>query len=150
MTEQEQINAYLKTNPLKKSDKTRDRIWLPPCSACGAKVNVGKKKPITTFSGSMYSVYTDHVSDFPKHEDEDLCTSCQDAIKFQNSDQNGVVGNLAHWGKVSERIGGDDVDLYTDSIDAEYLRTAKEYEGYQSYEDLEGTAYKLGQKDGEI
>ena len=150
MTEQERINAYLKAHPLKKSDKTRDRIWLPPCSACGGKVNVGKKKPITTFSGAMNSVYTDHVSDFPRHEDEDLCTSCQDAIKFMNSDQNSVVGNLSCWSTITESIGEDGVNLYTDSIDAEYLKTAREYEGYKSYEDLEGTAYKLGAKDGEI
>ena len=149
MNDQEQIDAYLKANPLKKSQKNMDRTWLAPCQ-CGNRVNHTKKRPVTTFSGTMNSVYTDVVNDFPKHEYEDLCPICQDAIRFSNSDQNGVVGNLSNWGKVSERVGGDDVDLYTDSIDAEYLRTAKEYEGYQSYEDLEGTAYKLGQKDGEI
>lgn len=141
MTEQEQINAYLKNNPLTKTQRKKDTIWLPHCVACGSRVNVTKKKPATTYAGSMNSVFTDKVDSFPKHEDEDLCPSCISKVRNFNGDQNNQfeIDNA-----FTSRVH---VDVYTDHLDAEVLETENDYQGFGNYELMEGTGYVLGDKD---
>ena len=143
MTEQEMINQYLKRNPLTKTQKNKDTIWLPRCIACNGKVNVGKKKPLTTYAGAMNSVYTDVVHEFPKHEDEDLCVRCQEKLRNTNADQN---DQYEYYNQFTHQK----LEDYTDHLDAESLATENEYQGYGSYDMLEGTSYRLNEKDGEL
>lgn len=138
-TDQEIINQYLKNNPLNKRDKAKG-LWLPRCVACDGSVNHSKKKPVTTFSGTMNSVFTDHVDSFPRHEQEDLCVRCQEKIKYQNSDKNNQYNAADYYG----------VKNYTCSLDSDQLEVENSYQGFSSFEMLEGTSYTLGSKDGEI
>lgn len=141
--EQEIIDKYLQANPLSKSDKKKNKMWYPRCIACNSRVNVTKKKPLTTYAGSMNSVYTDKVHNFPKHEDEDLCVRCQEKIRNSNADKN---DQFDYDNNYTYR----NAENYTDSLDARALETENEYQGYGSYDMLEGTGYTLPERDGEL
>ena len=61
------------------------------CVACNASFTPKRKKPVTTFSGTMVSLYTDKVEGFPAKEWEDLCPSCIGAIQNYNADKNDQI-----------------------------------------------------------
>lgn len=120
------------------------------CSACNSQFTPNKKKPVTTWSGEMNSVFADKIEDFPVKDKEDLCNSCIASIRNMNSDLTvgGRYFEVADLFKSHLREGeGRGVDVYTDNLDAEYLESENVYQGYDSYESMEGTSYSLGERD---
>ena len=145
MTDQEVINKYLIKNPLKRSVASKDRYLTPPCSACGKPVTAKNKRPITTPSGEMES--RDYaIEGFPKQEQEDLCNTCKVSIRFYSKD---LEEKYAHLVEVPDKTTDFKQDLdrpveyFTDNLDADYLETELEYQGYSDYEMMEGTFFEL-------
>ena len=118
------------------------------CIACDGFVTRNKKKPVSTWTGELNSVYTDKVEDFPK-EREDLCNKCIGSIRNINADLS--YGNNHSVGDLFKSYLRDDdtksADCYTEHLDNEFLQCENMYQGYESYEMLEGTSYNLGERD---
>lgn len=64
------------------------------CTCCNSEMSPKRKKPVTTWSGEMDSVYSECVKDFPKGEWEDLCPRCLKEIRNYNADLTKGMENL--------------------------------------------------------
>lgn len=58
------------------------------CKACDRKMDFKKKRPVTTYSGELNSLYSDKVEEFPRKELEDLCPTCIGSLRDYNIDMN--------------------------------------------------------------
>lgn len=143
MTDQEVINKYLINNPLKRSVASKDRYLTPPCSACGKPVTAKNKRPITSPQGEMNSTVGVKMEGFPEYEQEDLCNNCKISIRYysRNLDAEEAISFE------EDRIGHDgierQVEYFTDNLDADYLESELEYQGYSDFETMEGTSFKI-------
>lgn len=64
------------------------------CKACDRKMDFKKKRPVTTFSGQVNSLYSDKMEEFPRKELEDLCPTCIGFLRDYNSDMNKEMNSL--------------------------------------------------------
>jgi hypothetical protein len=84
-----------------------------------------KRKPVSTWSGHMLSVYTDLVEGFPVNEYEDLCKKCIRVINGSSSDLN---PEMSGYDKVEKVLN----DSYDDEVlDGAFEYTQHVYEGYR-------------------
>lgn len=63
------------------------------CVCCDSPMEPKKKRPLTTATGDMKSVYSDAIPDFPYDEWEDLCNTCIRTIRDVNADLSSLHGN---------------------------------------------------------
>lgn len=129
--EQKLINDYIKNNPV----KVKEDLWYSKCEACGAKVTANSKRPVTTYSGAMKSVYTDSLDSFPFDQKEDLCNSCLNSIKHLSSDLNSMFSSDNETVVTPENT----THQHPDSIlNSQYLDAENNYQGFSSIDRLEG------------
>ena len=138
--DQEVINNYLKNNPVKDNSKA----WYSQCSCCSGKVTSKFMKPATVYSG-LKSVYADPIEDFPKGEPERLCNQCLSKIRNTNADMSNE-DHISSLFKSGSHTGYEALDNYTNNLDKDVLRSEQEYQGFSSYESLEGTSFTLKNK----
>lgn len=100
------------------------------CVACNAPLSGSKRKPASTFAGSMNSVFADRIEGFPTNEEEDLCSSCLGSIRNYNSDQNDQFGI---YNKLFSNVNDGD-ELFLEE-DPESLASPSDYveDLYQGY-----------------
>lgn len=115
------------------------------CSACNNPMIPKKKRPVTTFAGTMLSLYTDKVEGFPKDEYEDLCGACIGAIKNYNIDQNeqiahkgfGKSKNTSDCFKWFMPVRDSDIDFNEECedlrLDVEFSYCERNYHGGDKY-----------------
>ena len=117
------------------------------CVACNASFTPKRKKPVTTFSGSMVSVYTDKIEDFPSKEFEDLCSACISTIQNYNIDRNDQISSKGFGSEkdTSECFKWNVVRLQEDDefakmtdcpdlrLDVEFERCERDYHGSFKY-----------------
>lgn len=138
MTEQEIINNYLLKNPSKDNGK---KSWYKQCKCCSGKVTASRMKPATIYSG-LESKYADPIHDFPKNVEEDLCNLCLSKIRNANAD----LSNEEHISLMFKNVNDkefDPADTYTDNLDKEVLKTEQEYQGWESFDKMEGTGFSI-------
>lgn len=66
------------------------------CVCCDSPMEPKKRKPITTWTGDMKSVYSERVESFPYEEWEDLCVGCIKVIRNYNSDLTKGMANFSN------------------------------------------------------
>ena len=149
MTDQEIINNYLIKNPLKSGVRNKDKYLPRYCAACSRKVSSKKKKPLTVFQGEMNSTTGLKIDSFPRGEDEDLCNTCKTSIRFYSKDLDDQYKSKYLIVDENTKIYNHDFDrsvhYFTDNLDADYLESEMQYQGYDDYESMEGTFYQLGE-----
>lgn len=117
------------------------------CKACDSVMSYKNKKPLTSFSGEMLSVFTDKVEGFPRNEIEDICPRCATEIRNYSIDINDQIAKKGFgqqkdssecfkWNTV--RLQEDDEFIQTTDcpdlrFDVEFERVEKEYHGNFKY-----------------